>query len=281
MGKDKKTLPTNRFEAFKDICLNQLRLLLKLGLLVFIICLPIIISFILTNIKIYEVNLLLESNTINTDEALLQTTGYVNARNIIFIVLIPLTLYLLSGIFSIIRKTVWQEGIIFWYDFKKGIKQNGKYFALIGFIFSILFFVFNYTLKEELLIHSTANFIAVAFSGIALFVTILFAPFLLHQTIIYNLKFTYKIKNTLIIFSKLLYLFLMLLVLNLVPILLLFINNGIVLLIVILLDCLILIPIIIVLNTLFTDCCFDAFINHIYFKEIYRKGLFNNAEDIA
>ena len=50
MSKEKNTLPTNRFESFKDISINQFRLLLKIGLLTLLIFIPLIIIFILTNI---------------------------------------------------------------------------------------------------------------------------------------------------------------------------------------------------------------------------------------
>ena len=91
---------------------------------------------------------------------------------------------------------------------------------------------------------------------------ILFTPLLLHQTIIYNLKLTHKIKNSLIIFSKLFYIFIILGLINIIPIALLFINNGMFIIIVLLFDCLFLIPILIILNTLVTDSTFDAFINY-------------------
>ena len=123
---------------------------------------------------------------------------------------VPFAFYLLSGIFNIIRKTVWQEGVIFWYDYKKGLKNNGFYFLIIGLFLSIIFFVFNYLLRQELIDHSTLNLISFCCSAIALLILVLFIPLLLHQTIIYNLKFLHKIKNTLIIFSKLFYIFIIL-----------------------------------------------------------------------
>lgn len=279
MSKEKNTLPTNRFESFKDISINQFRLLLKIGLLTLLIFIPLIIIFILTNIKVYEINLLLSDNLITDTEALIEINGYLNARNILFIVFIPITLYLLSGIFNIIRKTVWQEGVMFWYDYKKGLKNNGSYFLILGLIIGIIFFVFNYILREELVNHSISNLIALCFSIVALLILILFIPLLLHQTIIYNLKFTHKIKNAIIIFSKYFYLLIILGIINLIPIFLLFINNGLALILIIILDCILLIPLIIVINTLVTDSLFDAFINYFHFKEIYRKGLFDNAEN--
>ena len=279
MAKKKNALPTNRFESLKDILINQFSLLFKLGIFTLVILLPLIITFILTNIKIYEINLLLSDNLITDTEALTQSSGYINARNILFIIFVPFAFYLLSGIFNIIRKTVWQEGVIFWYDYKKGLKNNGFYFLIIGLFLSIIFFVFNYLLRQELIDHSTLNLITFCCSAIVLLILVLFIPLLLHQTIIYNLKFIHKIKNAIIIFSKYVHLLIMLCIINLLPILLLFINNGLVLILIIILDCILLIPSIIVINTLVTDSLFDAFINYFHFKEIYRKGLFENAEN--
>ena len=277
--KAEKTLPKNRFELFKEIIKNQSSTMFKIGFLVLIIMLPLIITFLLTNIKIYEVNLLLSQNSISDAEAMNQITGYINARNILFIVIVPITFYILSGVFNVIRKIVWREGLLFWHDLKKGIKQNGGYFFIVSLIFAVIFFVFNYSLRNELVLHNTQNFIATIFSGIAFVIMILLMPFLFHQTIIYNLKFLHKIKNTLIIFSKLFYIFIILAVINVAPFLLLFINNGTMLLIILVFECIVFIPVLIVINTMMTDCTFDAFINHLHFKEIYRKGLMKYAED--
>ena len=279
MEKKKICLPKNRFELFKEIIRNQFSLLLKLGLLTFIILLPIIITFLLVNVKIYELNLLRLENQITDSEQISQTLGYVNGRNLLFVILIPLAFYFLSGIFNVIRKVVWCEGVIFWHDYKKGLKDNGSYFVIIGLLLGVLFFVFSYSLRQEMINHSTLNFISTVLSGIGLLVLILFMPFLLHQTIIYNLKFLYKVKNTLIIFSKLFYIFIILALINIAPFILLFVNNGALLLVLIILLSIVVIPLLIVINTLFTDATFDAFINHLYFKEIYRKGLYNYAED--
>ncbi len=279
MEKAVKTLPKNRFELFKEIIKNQLSLLIKIGLLCFIIMLPLIVSFLLTNIKIYEINLLLNDNLITSEDAIKQNLGYINARNIIFLILIPLTLYFLSGIFNVIRKIVWREGVLFWYDYKKGLKDNGAYFFIIGLLLGIIFFVFNFSLKQEMINHTNSNFISLILSGVALLFLILFIPFLLHQTIIYNLKFIYKIKNTLIIFSKLFYIFIFLGFINVIFFLFIYINSGIFLLIYLVIACIIIMPLIIVINTLITDSTFDAFINHLHFKEIYRKGLYKYAEN--
>ena len=93
MEKKKISLPKNRFELFKEIIRNQFSLLLKLGLLTFIILLPIIITFLLVNVKIYELNLLRLENQITDSEQISQTLGYVNGRNLLFVILIPLAFY--------------------------------------------------------------------------------------------------------------------------------------------------------------------------------------------
>ena len=279
MEKAEKTLPRNRFELFKEIVKNQSSTMFKIGFLVLIIMLPLIITFLLSNIKVYEINLLLTQGLITETDAINQITGFINARNILFIILVPLTFYVLSGVFNVIRKIVWREGLLFWHDFKKGIKQNGGYFFIISLILAITFFVFNYSLRNELIQHTTQNFISTALSGIAFVIIVVFMPFLLHQTIIYNLKFMHKIKNVLIFFSKFFFIFIILAVINVLPFLLLFVKNGTLLLIILLFECILIIPLLIVINTMLTDCTFDSFINHLHFKQIYRKGLMKYAED--
>ena len=279
MEKAEKTLPRNRFELFKEIVKNQSSTMFKIGFLVLIIMLPLIITFLLSNIKVYEINLLLTQGLITETDAINQITGFINARNILFIILVPLTFYVLSGVFNVIRKIVWREGLLFWHDFKKGIKQNGGYFFIISLILAITFFVFNYSLRNELIQHTTQNFISTALSGIAFVIIVVFMPFLLHQTIIYNLKVMHKIKNVLIFFSKFFFIFIILAVINVLPFLLLFVKNGTLLLIILLFECILIIPLLIVINTMLTDCTFDSFINHLHFKQIYRKGLMKYAED--
>lgn len=282
MGLNKSSLPKNRFEAFFDIITNQFYVIIKLGLLTFLFFLPVIITLLLSNIKVYEINLSLKEGLITSASAISDTNGIIDARNLLFLVLIPLGMFLLSGIFNIIRKLVWQEGILFWHDFQKGIKNNGLFFVIIGFILSLLFFLFTYTLRRYMFDDKTVsqipNLIALLFSFLALVILFLMLPLLFHQTIIYNLKFIHKVKNACLIFIRMFYIYLPLGILNIVPLLILSINNGVLLLIFILLEFLLIIPLLIMINTFITDYSFDFFINYHNFKEIYRKGLANDAE---
>lgn len=279
MKKDRSILPRNRLEAFFDIIHNQFSLILKLGLLILIFFLPVILILFLSNIKVYEVNLSLKEGLLTDVEALAASNGYIDARNLLFIILIPIAFIFLSGIFNIIRKITYQEGVLFGYDFKKGIKNNGLFFFLISLLLCILYFVFSNTLRTELVSHSVYCLIAVCLSFVCFIILFVFMPLLLHQTIIYNLSFFNKIKNAIIISLRMFYIFIPLAIVNLIPFLILLINNGVLLIIFICLDFLIIIPLIIVINTLITDYAFDFFINYYHFKEIYRKGLMNNAED--
>lgn len=279
MKKDNSTLPKSRLEAFFDIIHNQFSTILKLGLLLIIFFLPAIIILLLSNIKVYEVNLSLKEGLLTDVEALTNSNGLINARNLLFIVFIPIAFVLMSGVFNIIRKLTYQEGILFGFDFKKGIKNNGLFFFVISLLLSILYFVFSNTLRTELVNHSVPCLLAVCLSLVCLIILFVFMPLLLHQTIIYNLSFVNKIKNAIIITLRMFYIFIPLAIVNLIPFLILFINNGVLLIIFICLDFLIIIPMLIIINTLVTDYAFDFFINYYHFKEIYRKGLYNNAED--
>ncbi len=277
--KSKSHLPTNRKEGFFDIITNQFSVVLKLGLLTLIFLLPIITLLILTNIKLYEVNLSLKEGIITDTASLSESNGLLNGRNLLFILFIPFFVALMSGIFNIIKKLVWQEGILFLLDFKKGIKDNALFFFFFSLLASILYYLFSYTLRSELVSHDISTLVACLFSGMALLILFLLMPLLLHQTLIYNLSVMKKLKNALIIFTRMFYIFIPLGILNLLPILMLFVNNGILLIILIILNVLIIIPLIIIINTFVTNYAFDFFINYYHFKEIYRKGLFDNAED--
>lgn len=279
MVKNNNRLPKNRFESFFDIIHNQFSSILKLGLLTFLFFLPTIIILLLSNIKVYEINLSLKEGLISSTTALTESNGYINARNLLFIISIPLAFVMMSGVFNVIRKLVYQEGTLFWYDFKKGIKNNGFYFFIISFLLTLLYFLFSNTLRSELIKHTTPGLVAVCLSLIALIILFLLMPLLLHQTIIYNLNFAYKVKNAIIIFLRMFYIFIPLGIVNLTPFVILFINNGVLLIIFIILDFLIITPLLIIVNTLCTDHAFDFFINYNNFKEIYRKGLDNDAEN--
>ncbi len=279
MAKNNSSLPNNRFESFFDIIHNQFSTIIKIGILTFIFFLPAIITLLLSNIKIYEINLSLKEELISSSEALINSNGLINARNLLFIIFIPFAFVMLSGIFNIIRKLVYQEGVLFWSDFKKGIKNNGLFFFVVSLILCVLYYLFSNTLRTYFTTQSVGCLIAVCLSFISLIILFVFMPLLLHQTIIYNLKAIHRIKNAIIMTVRMFYIIIPLGIINLIPFIVLFVNNGILLLILIILDFIIIIPFLIVINTLVTDYIFDLFINYNHFKEIYRKGLNNYAED--
>lgn len=279
MTKNDSSLPNNRFEGFFDIIHNQFSTIIKIGILTFLFFLPAIITLLLSNIKIYEINLSLKEELISSSDAIINSNGLINARNLLFIVFIPFAFTMLSGIYNIIRKLVYQEGILFWSDFKKGIKNNGLFFFVISLILCILYYLFSNTLRTYFTSQTIGCLIAICLSLISLIILFVFMPLLLHQTIIYNLKLIYRIKNAIIMTLRMFYIVIPLGIINLIPFMVLFVNNGVLLLILIILDFIILIPFLIVINTLVTDYIFDFFINYHHFKEIYRKGLRSYAEN--
>jgi hypothetical protein len=258
-----QNMPHNRPEVFKDILTTRFSTLISLGLLLLLFSLPSIIVVLLSNQAIAS---------INKEEKLEAFLKLINTQNLLLIIALLILSIGLAGIYRIIKLLVWQEGFLFWYDFKEGIKQNSKEFLITFLIIGLL------NLSGQYIFLNTD--IDKAILLILIVVIAFFAPtivFTLNQSTIYNLSYLGKTKNSFLIGWKNWYTSIPVIILNIMFIILpVFISNPTAYLIVLLVTPLLFGPLLILFNTLYTHHYFDKYINKENFNEIYDKGIVRN-----
>ncbi len=124
-------LPANRKEQFKDILKNQYGFLIRLGILLFLFLIPLAACLVLADVfggalKEGEASPL---NYLYNDLLLgagLLVSSFVFAFGI-------------AGIGHLLRLLCWGEPVLFWNDFRVGVKQNWKKDALLLCLLSSLF----------------------------------------------------------------------------------------------------------------------------------------------
>lgn len=259
-------MPHNRIEVFKDILLNRSSTLFSVGIMLLIFAIPLIaIVFFslqtLANFKEYS------------EETYQQLLLTLNTNNLLIMVGLMFFSIGLAGAYKIVRMLIWQEGIFFMHDFFKGVKENLKNFLLTGFFIGLLnlvtqYLYFNVSVSEYAIM---ACIIVIAF----------FLPsvlFILGQSIIYKLPYIQMLKNAILLAWRNFYTSIPVLLLNVAFIVVPFFIENIAYLVYILLIPILIAPLLIMFNMLYTDTLFDKFINKDNFKEIYDKGIYRNGK---
>lgn len=263
---NESNMPHNRIEVFKDILLNRSSTLFSVGIMLLIFAIPLIVIVFfslqtLANFKEY------------TEETYQQLLLTLNTNNLLIMVGIMFFSIGLAGAYKIIRMLIWQEGIFFMHDFFKGVKENLKNFLLTGFFIGLLnlvtqYLYFNVSVSEYAIM---ACIIVIAF----------FLPsvlFILGQSIIYKLPYIQMLKNAILLAWRNFYTSIPVLLLNVAFIVVPFFIENIAYLVYILLIPILIAPLLIMFNMLYTDTLFDKFINKDNFKEIYDKGIYRNGK---
>ena len=259
-------MPHNRIEVFKDILLNRSSTLFSVGIMLLIFAIPLIaIVFFslqtLANFKEYS------------EETYQQLLLTLNTNNLLIMVGLMFFSIGLAGAYKIVRMLIWQEGIFFMHDFFKGVKENLKNFLLTGFFIGLLnlvtqYLYFNVSVSEYA--------IMACIIGIAFFLPSVL--FILGQSIIYKLPYIQMLKNAILLAWRNFYTSIPVLLLNVAFIVVPFFIENIAYLVYILLIPILIAPLLIMFNMLYTDTLFDKFINKDNFKEIYDKGIYRNGK---
>lgn len=144
---DISMLPQNRFQLFWDIVKNRPLLLLKTGFLLLLFCLPFIVVCCAVNIKIYEVNSLVENGATSQSDGALSIFHLANSANLWLIAASVILAPGICGVCGIIRRAVWGEGVLFWGDFSKSVKENSKFFCAVAAIIGVCNFLLQYCVR--------------------------------------------------------------------------------------------------------------------------------------
>ena len=181
---NRSNLPHNRFEVFFDCIKQRYDVLALCGILILISSIPFV------TIKIFSIMAIqnMDSNEIS------------QFLTISSLIEIPLTLLIavaISGCVRVIKRLIWAEPIIFWFDFKEGVKQNYKYYIATTAILSVLNYLNSLTFAtlDSSLINRIPSLI---------FITII-VPISLYtysQSAVYNEKYSKLLSNGLLIYIK-------------------------------------------------------------------------------
>lgn len=264
---DKLNLPVTRKAHFKDSIKNRWRLLLRCGLILLLFSLPLIICsfskdfFLFSKVSAEEVEQKDYTNLVAFLELIYS-----------FIILANSALFSvgLSGVLKIIKKVCWSEGVIFWSDFKCGIKENIRVTLLMCLLFG-----FNILLIRVLIIINLSMILISIIGFICVFIVFPFALLTIIYSSIYVLSFKQLMHNSILLFVRnYLFLFgvsLLLILLNgidAITIPVLFTKQGVLILLLLISSIFILLLYEYLLNS------FDIDINKKNHPELYRRGLY-------
>ena len=188
-------LPDNRFKLFWDLYANRISLILGVGLLCLLFLLPSFAVTIISNLKVYKINLELNSGYTTASEAASDIFATINTANLALVPCLALLGVGVAGICGVLRRLTWQDGVLFWYDFRQSIKENGGIFASTAAICGGLNWATQYCLRLQ---HFDNGTLAQVSLAVAIVATVLFAvvaPMLLCQSLVYKLPYFAKLKN--------------------------------------------------------------------------------------
>lgn len=261
-------LPHNRKQLFFD-CLKQYWLeLLGISFLLILATIPIVIDLVITDFIAISIS----SNANLTSQS--QESSLFILQIIKHLVLIPCFLVfgiVLSGALRVYRSITFGEGVLFFPDFIKGIKQNIKYTVLTSLILGILNFL------SMLIINIQGTNIPLFMLYLPLFIILLFifpvfiVGFLMSN--LYTNAYIKTIKSSSYFFVRYFFLYLVTYILTfsfafslLIPIMLiryiLFFALE-----------LFVLPIGLLLLVIVSNYVFDRHINKNQFPTLFRKGL--------
>ena len=268
------SLPTTRKEAFKDVYRHNFRTILYSGLILFLFALPMIVFTIV--MEVGKMGMTLEYYSEEQLHDVLMLWDII--INVGVVILLFIFLIGLSGIIRILRLLIWQQGISFGHDFKKGIKENYPILALLTGIFATIYLA-TYFIQLFFLQFLVGLTLMVIY--LLLFVSIyVWSIFLVA---VYQTNLATYIKNSFFFFGKTIgwtILFTILVSLPFISYYLYFVSFSGTLLFIILKEAFIAVllvffyPSLLIVGLLFSCFKFDQYINEENFPEYFRKGLY-------
>ncbi len=269
-------LPATRTKQFFDILKNRLGAIVGISLLVFAFSLLAIVWFIA-----WRAFIISPPADIANDPVLLANRAfYLNL--ILYLVLLPLIMlsYVgLGGAFQVLKKLCWNEGIFFFHDFAKGIRESYKVSLLAGFLvgFVLLGTMSNYYFYQVISLPFIMQVAFMTILTLILVITIMASLFMVMQAQIFRNKISGYLKNgylfAAVLFPKNLVFF----ILGIIPLIVFFFIRLIFLQLVYLFVLAIIgFGIFTLIWSLYSIYVFDKYINQNYEKELVDKGLYHH-----
>ena len=270
-------LPQNRRSQFFDIIKNNYGLLFKLGLILLgILILLIVKSFFADYLNILTLGAVKNGNLQELEGEYWIRIIYL-VSNGIDLLLYPFIFVMLAGVLRVILQLCYEEGVLFSYLFKKGIKDNWLHFLIMG-LFTALFKLGMNALTAYYGFTAYSIAILVFFLAVYIPIVIIF----LYYSMIYSSKLIYSLRNSSYVYIKsLLPSIGFAIVLLALPVLLEFFLNGLFIKqIIYVVATVTLLPLAILGGFLLNLEMFDRFINVTEYQQLLRKGLYISGEEL-
>ncbi len=267
-------MPHNRFGVFFDVLAQRFSTLFVLGLILLAAALPLIAVTIIRNLNVARA----EAFADESEKALL-IYSYINTCNFIAIFCYAFYAVLLAGAFGVIRKLVWQEGVIFKHDFFTSVKENGLSFALYAAVGALLYYLVQRSFRGLYFDSGTAQEIAAIASAAAFTLYMPTIGLSFTQSTVYNLGIFKKFSNSFLLSMRTFYLTLPVAAISFAPLALTLIPNFTVFVISLIALNVVFAPLASLANVLYADGVLDKFINKEHFPQIVDKGVWRNGVD--
>lgn len=270
-------LPQTRRSQFFDIIKNNYGLLFKVGLILLgILILSIVKGFFADYLNILTLGAMKNGNLQEIEGQYWIRIIYV-VSNGIDLILYPFIFVMLGGVLRVFLQLCYEEGVLFSYLFKKGIKDNWLHFMIMGFFTALLKLGMN-----ALTAYVGFNFYSIAILVFFLAVYIPIVIIFLYYSVIYRSKLIYSLRNSSYVYIKsLLPSIGFTIVLLALPVLLEFFLTGLFIKqFIYIVTVVTLLPLVILGGFLLNLEMFDRFINVTEYQELLRKGLYISGEEL-
>lgn len=276
-------LPQTRKEVFFDVMKLHGFDLLMLGGLLFIAFLPVLIITVVNDA--YEMQRMAEVTKNSSPEALHEVyVAVASFRNSSAFINIPCYLIFavaFAGMLRLIRQYATEEIVFFWQDFWKGIRQNGKQIMLLATVMGVCNAVGRYLISNGRFAQGgKTGLIGLIFCALTVFV---FLPAWGYMTVliaIYDNTFLQNMQLAFALYAKTLGKTLLVQVALGAVLLVSFLPNFVCHLLGRILGILLL-PVSMLIWSLFVLEQLDRYINPLYFPELTGKGLYKPEEQSA
>ena len=277
------SLPNTRKDAFKDVYRHNFLNILKSGIMLLVFAVPLMLFMLIMDIGKLG---MVPANYSEEDLKVVLLIWDIIV-NVGFLILFILVLVALSGILRVLKLTIYQEGVDFFYDFKQGIKENFAHILVFCAFYSLIYLV-TYFLQLFFLGYQLIGL------AILLFFFIIFTPLFswcIMTISVYQTKVVDYLKNGAFFFFKNIGFSMLFLLLTIWPIIIciLFSENifsaGVNIFYIIIKNVALIVmfllyyPCLTIIYLLFASSKFDLFINKDNYPEIYRKGLYDIAKN--
>ncbi len=258
-------LPVTRKSQFKHIIQFRWKFLFLMGGILVLFAIPLLASLFIKDLKAISIVSVSEGHDVGA--LFINDLFYA-----VFIIPFSIVFFVgLSGVYYIIRKYIWADGVIFKYDFFFGIKQNWKHFAITGFLFSLIFYgLYLATVYIEIPF--------LRYLPLAVCFIFIYPVFLVHMnlTVIYKNNYLAQFKNGFVLYVKRCFVYLPLFLLAIIiPCVFMIFSIPLIVKYVVLFALIYLfIPLYVLLISEYSIHVFDENINKINHPDLYKKGLF-------